>query len=511
MNLGDLGKFVLPALIMFGARAEDSTDPSRAVDLAHAYCQACHLFPEPALLDKQTWINGALRRMAPLLGAARINLDNRPDAKILKEAGIFPTAPIISQKDWIAISQFYREQAPALPLAQKPHAPIGNNLSGFEVHRLNYSGSKHLTSLVRIDPREKRFFIGSAAPPSLNIVSITGDLVARIPLDSPPVDVTVRPEGFYLTLIGNLFPSDEKNGKLVIATPKDGRFEVRTLIDQLSRPASASFADLNNDGREDLVLCCFGNYLGKLSWFEQKPSGDYFEHLLLEQPGAVNSVFSFTSKKTPPDIFVLTAQAREGIHLFTKNSENGFSHRILAEFHPAFGSSHLEVVDFNNDGFPDLLVTSGDNGDYPSQFKNYHGVRIYMNDGKGNFYEKWFYPLNGAFKAVAADFDNDGDLDIAAISFFPDYSKSPSESFVYFENKGGLEFVPTSFPGNTAGRWLTMDAADADGDGDVDIVLGSFAEGPASIPIPSELQAQWRTNDCSILWLENKSSPGRPK
>src|ERR1051325_6449651 len=41
---------------------------ARGEQLARVYCGTCHLFPEPALLDQQTWVNGALRRMVPLPG-----------------------------------------------------------------------------------------------------------------------------------------------------------------------------------------------------------------------------------------------------------------------------------------------------------------------------------------------------------------------------------------------------------------------------------------------------------
>ena len=166
------------------------------------------------------------------------------------------------------------------------------------------------------------------------------------------------------------------------------------------------------------------------------------------------------------------------------------------------------MADFNGDGFPDILLTQGDNGDYPSPFKRYHGLRIYLNNGHYQFSEAWFYPLNGAFKAVARDFDRDGDLDIAAIAFFPDYFRTPAESAIYLENQGGLKFTASSIPEANAGRWLTMDAGDLDGDGDIDLVLGSFIDGPRTIPIPAELLEAWKTQRVAALILRNGLNPG---
>jgi hypothetical protein len=129
----------------------------------------------------------------------------------------------------------------------------------------------------------------------------------------------------------------------------------------------------------------------------------------------------------------------------------------------------------NHDGFKDIIYTCGDNADYSTGLKSYHGVYIYLNDGKNNFTEKFFFPINGCYKAVARDFDNDGDLDIATISFFADYEHQPEEGFVYLENQGNLDFKPYSLPATKNGRWLTMDVADYDHDGKPDIILGNFS------------------------------------
>lgn len=68
----------------------------------------------------------------------------------------------------------------------------------------------------------------------------------------------------------------------------------------------------------------------------------------------------------------------------------------------------------------------------------------------------------------------DGDIDVAAISYFPDAKNQPEESFVYLENKGTFNFFPYTIKESNGGNWLTMDVADLDGDGDDDIVIGSM-------------------------------------
>ncbi len=62
---------------------------------------------------------------------------------------------------------------------------------------------------------------------------------------------------------------------------------------------------------------------------------------------------------------------------------------------------------------------------------------------------------------MAADFDRDGDLDIAAISFFPDTNRKPQESFIYLEQKSGFNFEPFVIRQYNEGNWLTMDIGDS--------------------------------------------------
>ncbi len=362
-----------------------------------------------------------------------------------------------------------------------------------------------MTTLVQIHPN--RLYVGDAMTHTLEALTPAGEREFAVEFDSAPISLRVRDGLLDLTLVGRLFPSDDAKGKVLTLHPEQDDMKITKVLGQLRRPTDAAYADLNGDGREDFVLCQFGNVLGRLCWFENLGNGQYEEHLLADRAGAIRAQIYDANGDGLPDIFVLMGQAREGVLLFINRGKGRFEETTVIQQHPAFGYAYFELVDFNHDGQIDLLTVNGDNGEYPSQPKGYHGIRVYLNDGHGHFSEKWFFPLNGAYKAMARDFDGDGDLDIAAISFFPDYQNSPEESFVYLENKGDWKFEASSFPQCTAGRWITMDAGDLDGDGDIDIVLGSLALGPTSTFVPEELQAAWKTNHLPILMLENVQAP----
>jgi hypothetical protein len=219
-------------------------------------------------------------------------------------------------------------------------------------------------------------------------------------------------------------------------------------------------------------------------------------------PGSVRTVIRDVNHDGLPDIIALMAQGDEGIFMYVNKGNGAFEEQRLLQFPPSYGSNYFEMDDFNGDGFPDLLVTNGDNGDYPPVMKPYHGIRVYLNDGNFHFSEKFFLHQNGVEKAVARDFDGDGDLDIASISYFPDYQHHPEEGFLYWENVLPFSFRPYSIKEAVSGRWLTMDAGDADNDGDIDIILGNAAFSLGHVP--DSLMKHWKESSPPVLLLRNK-------
>jgi hypothetical protein len=360
-----------------------------------------------------------------------------------------------------------------------------------------------MTCLVKIDPPRKRLYVGDAYGGSFFALDPTGEVVSRSRLGSPPVSLVGTKEGqLAVTLIGRIFPSDSLEGSVALLAASSPAAP-RIVLEGLRRPTDAVLADLNQDGLEDMVVCSFGHRLGHFSWFEARKDGTFDEHVLLDRPGAIRSEVVDMTGDGLPDVIVLMAQAREGIYLFVNEGRGKFRQTPILELPPTWGLASFELADFNKDHHPDLVVANGDHGDFPLPLKPYHGIRIYLNDGQNHFQEVFHYALPGAYKAVARDFDGDGDLDLAAIAFYPDFTQEHPCSFVYLENEGGWKFRATTCLEQDAGRWMVMDAGDLDGDGDEDVVLGSFVRGPTTIPVPASLRDNWRTNGAALLLLEN--------
>jgi hypothetical protein len=202
------------------------------------------------------------------------------------------------------------------------------------------------------------------------------------------------------------------------------------------------------------------------------------------------------------------AQGDEGIDIYYNRGDGRFNRERILRFPAVYGSVFFEITDFNHDGHWDIVYVNGDNGDYSPVLKPYHGVRLFLNNGKNEFTEDYFYPIHGAYKALVRDFDSDGDFDIAVVAFFPDFFNHPEKSFLYLENisrPDTIEFKASTFPEAGMGRWITMEAADVDSDGDEDIMLGSFTGMDITGDKSRQLIEQYVKESPAFIILKNEA------
>ncbi|CCH51306.1 hypothetical protein BN8_00223 [Fibrisoma limi BUZ 3] len=471
--------------------------------LAQAHCSSCHQFPDPSLLDKATWQQGVLPNMAVRLGVSTEQMafystiaDPAEQQRVIA-SGLFPTTPVIHPSDWQKIVAYYQTEAPDTPRPQPAHRPVQAELPLFLVQ--TPTGTLNgMVTLLQYDSLSHRIWAGDRSG-HLYAFNDRLERLDTVRVGSPPVGLRTNRDGSLdLLAIGLMDPNDQQTGEwLHLPNPRQ---PATSRIQTLQRPVHAAFADLNRDGREDVVICQFGHYLGQLTWHEQLSSG-YKAHVIEAVPGARQTIIRDVDGDQWPDIVALLTQGDEQVAVFY-NLRNGFFRKeTVLRFPPIYGSSYVTLSDVDRDGDEDLVYTNGDNADYSIVPKAYHGVRIFLNNGQFRFKQAWFYPMHGASQVIARDFDQDGDIDLAAIAYFPDFTQQPNQGFVYFENEGKLSFRPRTFANAGRGRWLTMDAGDVDQDGDEDILLGSYFQ-PVN-PKYRDMMENWRKPGTGITLLRN--------
>lgn len=472
-----------------------STPEEKSEALAKKYCASCHAFPDPALLDKGTWAKVVMPQMAFRMGLNKDMLWELNQNEMEEVVKIIPQRPMVSEEQWKAIQDFYAVNAPESLIIKEEK--ISHDLEGFTAEEYTLPSPFPSVTHITFDSTLQAIFVGTRQS-MLYKLNTKFEITSSVELKSPLSCIDKTQGKWVMSCMGIMDPNDQAKGELQVLDPASLTFQ--TLITSLKRPVYVSSNDFDGDSRMDYLVSEFGNHTGKLTLYEQREKS-FLPHPIHFLPGTRRTILTDFDKDGVTDILALVTQGDEKIVLYRGHNDFNFTPETLLQFSPVYGSSYFDLIDLNNDGHQDILYTNGDNADYSQILKPYHGVRIFANNGKGKFSETHFLPMHGASMALAHDFDKDNDLDIAAISFFPNFEKDAATGFIYFENTGG-KFQGHTISNAANGRWLTITASDVDNDDDVDIVLGSlnFPTG-----VPEELSEKWRTNNTSLLLLRNNA------
>ena len=263
----------------------------------------------------------------------------------------------------------------------------------------------------------------------------------------------------------------------------NGTFTDVTKEAGLAEPTStqtAVWVDINNDGLLDLYV---GNENGPNQLFRNKGDGTFQD--ISHSSGT--DIVAFTKAVAAADydgdgyVDFYVSNYRGDAALFHNNHDGTFTD--VARQAGVLGPGHAFPAwffDYDNDGWPDLLVTSyimsveETARTYMGLPHNAATMKLYRNLGNGAFrdvtaeagLDKIYMPMGSNF----GDVDNDGYLDIYFGTGDPSYSSVIPN--VLLHNQGGKKFVDITSSSGTGELHKGHGVAfvDIDGDGDEDIV-----------------------------------------
>lgn len=232
------------------------------------------------------------------------------------------------------------------------------------------------------------------------------------------------------------------------------------------------FVDLDHDG--DLDLFGFGEIGTKV--YRNNADGTFSEQTEAMRLAGKSNDFGFDAAFGDFDDdndIDLVAVSRSGIILYS-NQRQGIFRDISFEsgLNAITDAVSVDVGDYNNDGFLDLVFTSAEPGK----------ISLMQNKGDGCFVElantkKMFASINKVktFDAKFLDFDNDGHLDILIAG---ESTSEGQKGLFLYHNADRENFVDVSslLPDNVkSGRQVTL--FDYNNDGDTDALLAGMNGG----------------------------------
>ena len=467
-------------------------------EVAQRYCANCHLEPDPAQLPKETW-PFVVTWMGNYLGYKRLH----PPYGHITAKHLIPPDPLVSREEMTRLGRFFLENAP--PAAEfLIERDVPPPLDGFRATRLEGAGDDgEVVTLLHIDEERGHLFVATANDKRLRVFNRALELELDIKLDNEAMHVAPRDRGFRLTLAGD-YARNKHRGRIVeydFTTDEWDGLRQRTLAAGLHRTLESHSADLDGDGREDLVVVSFGDGVGpgygKVSvlWateqfeavFDTAPAefnlaqgtllpGAFEEQVLLDRAGALGAQVVDLDGDGRLDVVVLATQGTSELVAYLMREDRRFERHVIESQHVSFGYNQFQARDFDGDGHVDLLIVNGNNMELKNPpLRPYHGVRVLLGEPGGElaFREVFSFPMYGALTALAEDLDGDGDVDLAVNAFYPNWFAEEPETFTVLENRGDWTFEARTLGGEHWGRWLRIAAGDLDGDGRAELFLGS--------------------------------------
>ncbi|MBX3444874.1 MAG: VCBS repeat-containing protein [Planctomyces sp.] len=446
-----------PAVVHVGElRPEQEADVER-------FCALCHALPNPQSFPKHAWKGEVAQGYRFFRASESADGPAPPEEVTLAyfEARAPEALPIVGGESMPGGTPLFVPE----PLPGTPSAAVAN--------------IRHFASRNEIWAPDMRTGLLLRGTPGRALEEFSRPVEITNPCRISCIDFEGDGRGRILVCdLGSFLPEDHNRGGVWLLDD-DPAVPPTSIHLPAGRVADVQGADLDGDGDIDLVVAEFGwRRTGRIVvlWNEGGGAeGPWRPEILDHRHGAIDVPIVDINGDGRPDIIALISQGYELVVAYLNQGDGEFEEvELYAAGDPAFGSSGIQLVDFDGDGDLDVLHTSGDSFDSPHITPG-HGVRWLENRGTFPFTAHELGPLPGAHRALAADVDLDGDLDVVAVSLLPpkpDNIQPGVPSVVWFEQRDGA-FVRHVLELDHCDH-ASCELVDWDGDGDLDLLVTRF-------------------------------------
>ncbi|MCA9137604.1 MAG: VCBS repeat-containing protein [Planctomycetales bacterium] len=298
---------------------------------------------------------------------------------------------------------------------------------------------------------------------------------------------------------------DINTGAVNAYWPSHPEVEVKRLA-TLLQPVHTEVCDLDQDGRQDLLVADIGEFnaadsdLGRVIWLQRNSDSETFRtHVLaeglsrtadaragdLDGDGDIDVLVATFGWRNSGRTFMLVNQGKD---------QDGIPQFESREVDPRHGPIHVPLVDFDGDGDLDFITLIS---------QEHERIELFTNDGTGHFENQLIWaapdPAYGSSGIELVDMDGDGDLDVLYTngdSF--DRGPKPFHSVQWLENDGKLPMQRHEIGLMTGVSNAT--GGDFDGDGDVDVIAVAL--------LASQTSREWVSKGVSPIVMFTRQADG---
>ena len=410
--------------------------------LVASYCTQCHSLPSPSQLPQKTW-----PQVLDTMESFYTHPDDHPiySKKIAEDF-------IYQQADFEIVRRYFLKNAPTEQSIRQNTKNINwHKIPADRLETLPITLNPHamVVSLNYDSNLQKLFVSETGASHQLSIFDQQFKPVNRLQFDEAPIDVFADNERLFVTLMGNMsddtFTSAVHTFNLDKINHPDFEQTKHTLLEGHSRATQTLHGDFDHDGNQDIFYAGFGanSGTGYVSIFWGQEDGSFIEQRLFDGSGALKVEEKDFNNDGLSDFLVLIAQSSPKVILFESNGKRTYTQNDLITRPVGWGYMDFALVDLDNDGIEEIITAVGNNMELnPQPLKPYHGIYIWKNQGNNSFTQQQFFPMSGASQIIAADFDGDGSIDIAATSMMPDWEAELPVTFMALLQKQTMKFKP---------------------------------------------------------------------